>query len=73
MFTITVEQDQLEKVVVEPVWAKGAEPTKDNPDGFGYTPQEIHEKGIKRMVYKQTVKELDLKAVIMAVNPKDTA
>lgn len=64
-FTITIVEETFEERVKGKDWAKGA---GGSPEEFGYTPEIKKTVSVRRDLYIQTVDELDMYAVIKAVN-----
>jgi len=69
IYKITVEVTRLEQVIGGGEWVNlGVGVKGANEEGKGRAPQVIQTEKKTREVYSQTVSELDLKAVIGAVN-----
>lgn len=66
-YTITITKVDVEESIIERAWKVISKDT-DNRDVFGYTPEINARRELERKVYEQTVDELDIKAVISAVN-----
>ena len=64
-FKITITETGQERRIVGGTWERGA---GENGEDFGYTPEIEATRDYERQVYQQHVDELDLKAVINAVN-----
>ena len=58
------EEDRLTKRE----WKAGADPESEREDGYGYTPQVREIREVEREVLRQEIPELDLTAVIKAIN-----
>lgn len=66
IYKITITQTRLEETIKPRSWEKGA--SIENAEGYGYAPEVIETKNVERELYTQSVAELDIKAVIKAVN-----
>ncbi len=65
-YTITINEVGQETRAVGGTWRLGA---GDTPEAYGYTPEADATCDYERTIYTQQVDDLDLKAVIAAVNP----
>ncbi len=65
-YTITINEVGQETRHVGGTWEMGA---GDNEKSYGYTPEIQAMRDYERTIYTQHVDDLDLKAVIAAVNP----
>ena len=65
-FTITINEVGQETRYVGRTWEMGA---SDDKESYGYTPEIQATRDYERTIYTQHVDDLDLKAVIAAVNP----
>ncbi len=65
-YTITINEVGQETRAVGGAWKLGA---GDTPETYGYTPEIQATRDYERTIYTQRVDNLDLKAVIAAVNP----
>ncbi len=68
LYTITIKQERHENTIKPRDWVENG--TEDKSDGgeWGYAPQITEVKAIERTVYTQVVEDLNLGAVIAAVN-----
>jgi hypothetical protein len=66
-YKITIEEECLEKTIKGRSWEKGCN-TENDHDGYGYAPQVEEHKMVNRTIYQQDISELDLNAVIKAIN-----
>jgi len=67
MFIITITEKKVVDTMVGRRWEKGG-PEKQGTDGYGYTPMISRPVEREIELLRQTVEELDLAAVIKAVN-----
>lgn len=67
-YKITIEQIGEERRTRGKVWERGAGATSEDPDAYGYTPEIERVVEFDRKIFEQTVEELDVVAVIAAVN-----
>ena len=68
-FTIKITETDTETTFCGGDWEKGAaDSTQERPDGYGYSPQIEKKEAITREVFSQNTDDLDLVAVIKAVN-----
>ena len=65
-FTIEITETAIETGFTGREWVKGVDP--ENPEKGGYTPQVESKKKVSRVIYTQNLEDLDLTAVIKAVN-----
>ena len=65
-YTITINEVGQEMRAVGGTWKMGA---GDTPETYGYTPEAEATCDYERTIYTQHVDDLNLKAVIAAVNP----
>ena len=65
-YKITITETGQETRIIGNDWKEGAH---ENGQSFGYTPEIEATLDYERQLYQQHVDELDLKAVINAVNP----
>lgn len=63
-YTVEITETKTNRLVQNPEWAERA----DGEKGFAYTPEIETIQSHSRIVYRQTVDELDLVAVIQAIN-----
>ena len=71
IYKVTVTLSRLEDTVKARNWVRGGTiDASDDSDGtsFGYAPQVIETKRVNRTIYEQEVEDLDLQALIVAVN-----
>lgn len=66
---IKTTDNEYERIIGEAVAVKMFDKTGEKPEEYGYVKKET-EKEIEIPVYEQTVDEIDIKAVIDAVNNK---
>lgn len=64
MFTVTITKTTIEERPMGREWKK----LRDDMPALGYTPEIMEKKEVELKVYEQTVDEIDIKAVIEAVN-----
>jgi hypothetical protein len=64
-YTITITEHGERDEQIGNRWEKGAGPT---PEEYGYTPEKTVKKHYEFEVFRQTVGELDIEAVVKAVN-----
>ncbi len=64
-YTVTVTEIVTEKRVLPRKWEKGGE---GNPENYGYAPEVETLQTVERKVYEQSKGDVNLLAVIMAVN-----
>ena len=71
----SIEGHEWEVVGEEPIEKDGELLIAHHPDGeiilrrvYGYTPEIVKEREVERLILKQTVDDLDLAAVIKAIN-----
>lgn len=68
-YEISITEIAQEETITGREWVRGGVDGKENDDDeWGYTPQIAEVKAVTRQIYKQNVDELDLGAVIAAVN-----
>ena len=67
-FEITIMATATEKVRIRKEWARMIDDPKEGESKFGYTPGDWDVGDVSREIYKQVVDNLDLPAVIGAVN-----
>lgn len=68
-YKIEITEFAVEEVVAGREWKQGADMEKtEDPKKWGYTPEIIKKKNVERTAYTQNTDELDLKAVIKAIN-----
>lgn len=66
-YRITVTDTGTETKVKGRVWEQGVDP-ENKPDGYGYTPEIEKVVDYSRTIFEQNRDDLDLVAVIKAVN-----
>jgi len=64
-YKITIEKVEEVTMIVRGEWARVSE---SGPNTFGYTPDREAEVKVETKLLEQTVEELDLKAVLKAIN-----
>jgi hypothetical protein len=64
MFKITIEETKIEKKIAGTEWERTG---KDEP-AYAYTPEIEKQVEVTREIFRQIVEEIDLEAVIKAVN-----
>ena len=68
-FVVTIKEVTTETKIRGKDWEQGAgKITADNPEGYGYSPQIEKEVGVTHEIFSQNTDDLDLVAVIKAVN-----
>lgn len=67
-WVIRIEETGIEDGVYTRSWEKGAGATAADPEAWGYTPEVVAKKPYKREIYAQIVSDLDIQAVIAAIN-----
>lgn len=65
-YKIVITEIGEERRTIGKEWARGAHP--DDPAAFGYTPETVATRPYEREVYTQNVADMDMIAVIKAVN-----
>lgn len=65
-YKIVITEIGEEKRTIGKEWARGVDP--NDPEVFGYTPETTATRPFEREVYTQNVADLDMIAVIKAVN-----
>lgn len=68
MYKITITKTRLENTIKSRTWEEGGTESKSECGKFGYTPQVTEVKDVAREIYSQVVEDLDVGAVIYAVN-----
>lgn len=68
IYKVTITQVRTESTIKGKEWVQGAAQTPDEPNKWGYTPQVIEIKDVTREIYSQSVEDLDIEAVVRAVN-----
>ena len=72
-FEITIKSTATEEVRVAKEFTQVTDAPDEGESTFGYTPGTVDQKEVTRAVYTQIVDNLDLPAVIAAVNKMDTS
>ena len=68
-YEITITEHVVETKTVGKEWERGADKVdEDHPSGWGYTPEIEKKVAVKREIFSQTTEDLNLVAVIKAVN-----
>ena len=72
-FTITIRTNFIDERPAGKEWLVDSEKQGDvrNVPEYGYTPEIIKKTEFQLKLYEQTVEEIDIKAVIAAVNKTD--
>ena len=65
MFTIEIKTSQVEQVVLPKEWRRVSD---KESGGYDWTPEAVSAKQVERVIYQQSVEELNLADVIKAVN-----
>lgn len=65
-YKITIEETAEEETVISKSWEQGADP-ENGEDGWGYAPETKTLKKITREVFSRNTDDLDITAVIKAV------
>lgn len=71
MYTITITKTTIEEKPAGQEWEITGKKREGGGDTYAYTPEIVKKKEVELKVYEQIVDELDLKAVIAAVNAPD--
>ena len=68
-YKIVITEDVIEEAYTRREWCRGVEPTtEDSPEGYGYPEQVAEKKVVTKDILIQEVEDLDLPAVIRAIN-----
>ena len=67
-YKITIEEEQYEEALTSQQWLKGGSGQVSEDGEYGYTPQIKTQKKVNRTVFSQNLDDLNLTAVIKAVN-----
>lgn len=65
MYEIRIRKTEIKEMPAGKEWEKGV---TEGEDGYGYTPEIMKKREVTTIILEQQLEELDLPAVIKAVN-----
>lgn len=68
IYKVTVRVIREEESLTRKSWTEGGSENQNSDETYGYTPQVIQIEEVDRILYEQSITELDIAAVIKAVN-----